>query len=286
MPSLLAQAASFTETLPQRLQDLRPYALSLQPRPIASFAVGVLDNAIQAVQSPQRPGQEQIVEAGATLAHTLLSFFTVFVLSYYWLVERAFIKRIILRTVPVWHARSVNTIWMEVEEKLGGWVRGQLILMLAIGVMAAIGYFLLGLPNPILLGVAAGLFEIIPMVGPFLAFAPAVLVALAAVDPPRALVVAGYALVIQQIESNILVPRVMGRTVGISPLTVLLGILFGAALAGLPGSFLAVPLAGALQVILAHLLRSEDASQSEEHADPVDRAAHQGAAQPHKVAAA
>ena len=181
--------------------------------------------------------------------------------------------------------RSVNTVWMEVEEKLGGWVRGQLLLMLAIGAMATVGYALLGLPSPILLGVAAALFEIIPMIGPFLAFAPAVLVALATVDPTRALEVAGYALVIQQIESNILVPRVMGHTVGVSPLTVLIGILVGASLAGLPGAFLAVPLAGALQVILAHSLRSEDASQSEEHHDGVDRAAHQGVANPHKVAA-
>jgi predicted PurR-regulated permease PerM len=125
------------------------------------------------------------------------------------------------------------------------------------------------------LGVMAALFEIVPMVGPFLAFAPAVLVALA-IDPTRALGVAIFALVIQQIESNILVPRVMGRTVGVSPLTVLLGILVGSALAGLPGAFLAVPLAGALQVVLAHALQTEDSVQSEEHLDPVDRAAAQG----------
>lgn len=285
-PSVVSQAASFGDTLPERLQGLRPYAENVQPRPLQAFAVGALDNAIQAVQAPPRPAQDQIVQASATAAHTLLNFFTVFVLAFYWLVERASIKRAILRAVPVRHARSVNTVWMEVEEKLGGWVRGQLLLMLAIGLMATIGYFALGLPNPVLLGVAAGLFEIIPMVGPFLAFAPAVLVALAAIDPTRALAVIGYALVIQQIESNILVPRVMGRTVGISALTVLLGILVGGALAGLPGAFLAVPVAGALQVILAHLLRTEDAVQSEEHGDPVDRAAHQGTPPPRGAAAA
>jgi predicted PurR-regulated permease PerM len=283
VPSLLSQAASFTETLPSRLQQLRPYAETLQPRAVQGVALGVLDNATQAVQAPTRPvAQEQVIEAGATFAHTLVSFFTVFVLAYYWLVERPSIKRVILRTVPVRQARSVNTVWMEVEERLGGWVRGQLILMLAIGSMAAVGYFFLGLPNPILLGVAAGLFEIIPMIGPFLAFAPAVLVALA-VDPTRALAVVGFALVIQQIESNVLVPRVMGRTVGISPLTVLLGILVGTALAGLPGAFLAVPLAAALQVILAHVLRTEDVAQAEEHREPVDRAVHQGAPHPHNV---
>src|SRR6202022_1737401 len=104
----------FTETLPNRLEQLRPYAQDLVPRPVATFAVGVLDNAIQAVQSPPRPAQDEIVQAGATAAHTLLSFFTVFVLAYYWLVERALIKRVILRTVPVRHARSVNTLWMEI----------------------------------------------------------------------------------------------------------------------------------------------------------------------------
>jgi predicted PurR-regulated permease PerM len=287
VPSVVSQAASFTEAIPERLQQLRPYGENLQPRAVQALALGILDNATQAVQAPARPvAQEQVIEAGATFAHTLVSFFTVFVLAYYWLVERPSIKRVVLRTVPVRQARNVNTVWMEVEEKLGGWVRGQLILMLAIGIMAAVGYFFLGLPNPILLGVSAALFEIIPMIVPFLAFAPAVLVALATVDPTRALAVAAYAVVIQQIESNILVPRVMGRTVGISPLTVLLGILIGSALAGLPGAFLAVPVGGVLQVILAHVLRTEDPSQAEEHADPVDRAAQQGAAQSRTVAAA
>ena len=278
-PSLASQASSFSESLPDRLQHLRQYAESLQPRPLQGFAVGAIDNAVQTVTTPARPGQEQVIEAGATAAHTLLGVISVFVLAYYWLAERASIKRVILRIVPAHHAREVNTLWMEVEEKLGGWVRGELVLMLAIGVMATASYVALGLPNPALLGVAAALFEIVPMIGPFLAFAPAVLVALATIDPTRALAVVGCALVIQQIESNILVPRVMGHTVGVSQLTVLLGILIGAALAGIPGAFLAVPIAGAVQVIMAHLLLAEDDAQSEEHQDPVDRAVHEGRVQ-------
>ena len=264
VPNVAAQAGSFMDSLPQRVAQLRPHAQNLPLRPLQQLALNVLDNAAQVVQSPAGPAQAQLVEAGATAVHTVVSFLTVFVLAFYWLVERPSIKRVLLRTVPARHARGVNTVWLEVEEKLGGWVRGQLLLMLAIGLMAGVGYTLMGLPNAALLGVLAGLFEIVPMVGPFLAFAPAVLVGLA-IDPTRALMVAVYALAIQQIESNVLVPRVMGRTVGVSPLTVLLGILVGFALAGLPGAFVAVPIAGALQVILAHALRAEDPSQAEEH---------------------
>jgi predicted PurR-regulated permease PerM len=284
VPSVATQAGSFMDTLPERLGQLRPVAARLQPRTAQSMAVDAIDSLSQALQQPQRPAQEQVIEAGATAAHTVISFLTVFVLAFYWLIERASLKRVILRTVPVRHARGVNTVWMEVEEKLGGWVRGQLLLMLAVGIMAGLGYTLIGLPNPILLGVASGLFEIVPMIGPFLAFAPAVLVALA-LDPSKAAIVIVYALVIQQLESNVLVPRVMGRTVGVSPLTVLLGILVGSALAGLPGAFLAVPIAGAIQVILAHALRAEDVSQSEEHREPTERAVQQGSVSPPSAAA-
>jgi predicted PurR-regulated permease PerM len=275
IPSVASQAGSFMESLPDRLTAVRPYAMSL-PRPLQTVSLSAIDATLESVKAPRVSGQEQLVEAGATALHTLISLLTVFVLAYYWLVERASIKRVVLRAVPVQHARDVHTAWMEVEDKLGGWVRGQLILMLAIGVMATIGYTVIGLPNSILLGVAAGLFEIVPMIGPFLAFAPAVLVALA-VNPAQAIVVVIYALIIQQIETNILVPRVMGHTVGVSPLTVLLGILVGSALAGLPGAFLAVPLAGALQVVLAHALRIEDPAQAEEHREPVERSVQHSA---------
>jgi predicted PurR-regulated permease PerM len=260
LPSVAAQGGAFTETLPQRVEALQTQAQNLRPTPLRDAATAALGRV-----------SEELVAAGETAAHGIISFLTVFVLAFYWLVERATIKRALLRAVPVRHARSVNTVWLEVEDKLGGWVRGQLLLMLAIGVMAGVGYSVIGLPNPAVLAVAAGLFEIVPMIGPVLAFTPAVLVALAA-DPSKALIVLVYAIIIQQIESQILVPRVMRHAVGVSPLTVLLGILAGAALAGLAGAFLAVPLAAAAQVILAHVLRVEDPAQAEEHATPRGRA--------------
>ncbi len=280
IPNVASQAAAFMTAMPDRLEVLRLDAVSLRPVLVANFAAGLIQSAEQAVRAPQQPGNDQIVEAGTTAAHTLLGLVTVFVLAFYWLVERASIKRVVLRAVPTRLARDVNTVWMEVEEKLGGWVRGQMILMLAIACMATVGYVLLGIPNPALLGAAAGLFELVPMIGPFLAFAPAVLVALVTVDGQHALLVVAYALVIQQIESNVLVPRIMGSTVGISPLTVLLALLVGGSLAGLPGAFLAVPIAAALQVILAHALHTEDPSQAEEHPDPRDREEHQGGSSP------
>lgn len=257
-PSLVAQGAAFTENLPSNIEALRPYAEQLQPRPLQQAAVEGIDRlAAELSQTNALPG-EQLLEAGATALRTVVNFLTVFVLAFYWLLERPGLKRALLRLVPSSRARDVNELWIEVEEKLGGWVRGQLILMLAMGVMAGIGFFLIGLPNPILLAVFAAVAEMIPVVGPFLAFAPAILVAITTGDLTLVLLTAVYSLIIQELEANVLVPRVMSRTVGISPLTVLLGILAGAALYGIPGALVAVPVAGAIQVILAYSLRHEE----------------------------
>ena len=275
VPGVLTEGSAFMDAFPQRLDALREQAATLQPAALRTAVIGGLDRIGQTFQTPATPASDQLVVVGATAAQTVIGAVSIFVLAFYWLVERASIKRAVLRAAPARHARSVNTVWLEVEQKLGGWVRGQLLLMLAIAVMSGIAFLLIGLPNPVLLAVLAGLFEIIPMLGPILAFTPAVLVALAT-DPSKALIVLACAIVIQQIETNVLVPRVMHHTVGVSPLTVLLGILTGSALYGLPGAFLAVPVAAAVQVILAHFLRVEDGEQAQEHPTPGEQEVAQG----------
>jgi predicted PurR-regulated permease PerM len=271
LPSLVNQSGAFLQDLPGRLDTLRSY-VAAAPRPIQQAAETAIASSGQAAEVPSTSNAEQLLQAGIAAAHTLFDMIMVFVLAFYWLVEREAIKGVLLRALPSRYRTSAGSMWIEVEDKLGGWVRGELLLMLAVGAMSGLGYWLMGLPNPLLLAVLAGALEIVPMIGPILSSAPAVLVALAS-DPVKALIVAGYALLVQQIENNVLVPRVMGRTIGISPLVVLVGILIGAALYGIAGAFLAVPVAGALQVILAHTLHTEDPQQAEAHTEAADAAA-------------
>ena len=256
VPAVTSQGAAFAQELPARLAALRPLVEPLQPPALRDALLGGLDRAGEAMRSPGAPDDEQLVMVGTTAAHLLLNTMTVFILGFYWLMERNAVKRFVLRLAGPRRARQVSEAWLEVEQKWGGWVRGQLVLMLAIGVMAGLGFLVLGLPSPVLLAAFAAAAEMIPMVGPFLAFLPAVLVAFT-ISPGTALAVVVFALVIQQIEGNVLVPRVMSHAAGISPLTVMLGILVGAALYGLPGAFLAVPVAAALQVIVAAFMRDD-----------------------------
>ena len=121
----------------------------------------------------------------------------------------------------------------------------------------------MGLPFWLLLGVIAGLTEAIPNVGPVLGAIPAVLVALT-VDWKLALVVVGFVTVLQLLENAVLVPRIMKGTVGLSPLTVILAILAGSEFRGVVGALLAVPIAGAISVILADVLREKHEREAAE----------------------
>jgi hypothetical protein len=116
---------------------------------------------------------------------------------------------------------------------------------------------LIGLPNALILAVFAGFMEAVPLVGPFIGAIPAILVALT-VSPTAALWVVLATVIIQQIENNLLVPRVMKRTVGVSPLVTLLALIGFGSLFGILGALIALPLAAVIQLILDHYVLSAD----------------------------
>ena len=140
------------------------------------------------------------------------------------------------------------------------WVRGELILMGAIGIGTSVAYTLLGVPAALLLGLFAALAEAIPIVGPLIGAIPAVLVA-ATVSPQLALVVAGVYVVLQIIEGNVLVPLVMRNTIGISPFLVILSVLIGGAAGGFAGALLAVPIAAVGEILIEGFQRARSRSR-------------------------
>lgn len=185
----------------------------------------------------------------------VVSMITVLILSFYMLLEGPAIKEGFLDLFPRRHHRQLETVLQHVGQKFGGWLRGQLYLGLIIGLAAGLGTWALGLPYPFLLGVAAGITELIPLIGPVLGAIPAVLVAL--FGPTwRLLAVIVYFTFIQQAEGNFLVPRVMKQSVGLSSLLTLVAIMIGTNLMGIIGALLAVPIAAALQVIVGEIVRT------------------------------
>ncbi len=185
----------------------------------------------------------------------VVSAVTVLILSFYMLLEGPTMKAAFLRLFPRRTHRQLEAVLAEIGRKFGGWLRGQLFLGLIVGVAAGVGTAALGLPYAFLLGLAAGITELIPLVGPVLGAIPAVSVAL--FGPPwRLVAVVVLFVVIQQAENHFLVPRVTRQTVGLSPVLTLIAIMVGTKLMGVLGALLAVPVAAAVQVVAGELVRT------------------------------
>jgi predicted PurR-regulated permease PerM len=224
----------------------------LQPAPLAAAIGALLDALDRAVRRAPAPTADQVIVAGFTIVEVFGALVTVVTLVYFWLLERARIQRFVLAFVALPRRGGVREAWNDVEDGLGRWVRGQLIIMALMGVATGIAYTLLGVPGALVLGLTAGLFEVIPIVGPLLGAIPALIVA-ATVRPELILSVAVVYAIVQIGEANILVPIVMRNTVGLSPFIVLVSILLGAGLGGIMGAFLAIPVAASAEIILERL---------------------------------
>jgi len=256
VPAAFNQGQRIIADLPPFFEQVRVWAADLRPRALGTSITALVDSVAEIFKSAPPPGPDEVVEVGTAVAEGVLFLFTMLAIVFFWLIEHARLQRYTLAFLPATRRKGARRAWNEIETRLGLWVRGQLILMGAMGAATGTVYTLLGLPGALLLGLIAALTEAIPIVGPLLGAIPAILVA-ATVSPQLALVVALIYLVLQLIEGNVLVPLVMRSTIGISPLLVLFSLLIGAQVGGLIGALLAVPLAASVEIVLQHLQARE-----------------------------
>jgi predicted PurR-regulated permease PerM len=198
----------------------------------------------------------------ASVASGIFSGVLALVLSFYLLLEAETIGRNIDGAIPIEYRDEWRHIKTEFNRIWSSFLRGQVMLALIIGVLVTLTLTILGVPNALLLGLLAGLLEVVPNLGPILAMIPAVLIALLrgstlwTIDPLLfALIVVGAYVVIQQLENNLIVPKVIGESVDLPPVVILIGALAGASLAGVLGIFLAAPMLATARVVAKFLLR-------------------------------
>ncbi len=186
---------------------------------------------------------------GATFS-TIFTFFTLMVVSYFLLAEREVLsEKLSWITKSTEQKAKFSKLLDAIEEQLGGWVRGELILMLIIGLLTFVGLTALGVPYALPLAILAGLLEIVPNIGPTIAAIPAIALAFISGGWIPAAMVLVLNLLIQQLENNFFVPRVMKAAANVSPLASILSILIGLQLGGVMGALLGVPLYIVLRTI-------------------------------------
>lgn len=197
----------------------------------------------------------ELLQLGGTAFGAVAAVMVVLILAFFLIAEKTALVKAIAFVAPAEYQPFVMQVSGKMRERLGAWLRGELILMLTIFVCTYIALSVLGVPYALILSLLAGLFEIIPFIGPWLSAIPAIILALS-VSPVHALLTAIAYFMIQLLENNILVPKIMQKVSGLNPIISLLAVLIGWRVGNVVGVVLSIPLAMAGSVLLEEIFRN------------------------------
>ena len=208
--------------------------------------------------STDRPLSDQLERArriGLQVFHVLLIIVLAPIIAFYLLVDLPHIRETSEALIPPAARDEVMVVAHRLNRAIGGFFRGQLAVALIVGVICSIGLAIIQLKFWFLVGMIAGLFNVIPLVGPWIGGVPGVVIALTTGSPLQAALVVAIMAGAQQIDNHLITPQVMQRAVRLHPAAVMLALLAGGTLGGFFGLLLAVPAAAVLKILAGHLWR-------------------------------
>ncbi len=239
LPPLIEQSSKLIVTLPPLLSQI--------------FNIAHIDKSV--FQSNLTSLSGNAFSLTLAIFDNFLTIIFLLVITFYLLLERNNLENRI-SALFVGNEERTRKLITHIQEKLGSWFRGQLVLSIIIGVLSYIGLSILNIPYALPLSLMAGIMEVIPVIGPIISSLPAILVSLT-ISPVLGFGVAIMYFVIQQLENHLIVPQVMKKAVGLNPLVVILTIAVGSRLLGFAGALLAVPMAAVLQILVTEVIEQK-----------------------------
>ncbi|WP_254513703.1 AI-2E family transporter [Anatilimnocola floriformis] len=262
LPELVSQGRAFWERLPGFYDQGRDFLLASSNRTLRTIGnrvpvtmpeiTGIGLMSLGLGDSSNSP-LSMLWQIGTGMLGCL----AVGVLAFYWSTHEEATTRSILQLAPDHRREFYQDLVDELLRKLGGYVRGQLLLCAAVGVLSLIAFLLIGLPYSLMLALIAGVLEAVPIIGPTLGAVPAILVALSLGPEQTALVIVA-AMCVQTLENYLLVPSIMGSSVGLGAVVTLVAIVACGALFGVVGAIFAIPLAAVCQTLFERLVLQAD----------------------------
>jgi predicted PurR-regulated permease PerM len=257
-PLIIEQGGTIAAAVPSYYQSLRTWIVSFPNQWIGRLGE-FLPITLAGQQAVQQTGEQMLDSAGqvlgymASAAQIFFVIMAILLLAFHWTLDGPRIVCSLLLLLPTDQRERIRELISAMETQVGAYVAGEATLCLIIGILSLIAYWLLDLPNVLVLAFIAGVMEAVPMIGPLLGAVPAALVALS-ISPAKLVWVIVASVVIQQLENNLLVPRVMRKAVGVNPFVSLLAIFAFGSLFGLAGAIMAIPMAAILQLLLDHFV--------------------------------
>ncbi len=244
-PTLVSEAQGLDDRGPELIDQFQSWVDNIDPTGdgrIREWAT----NALQ-------QGSGTLSNIPFTIVSSVAEVVLVIAMSLYWLIAKPSMREFVLSLLPEAYRENADDTLHSIGTTIGGYVRAQLLAGLVIGSLTYVGLTIIGVDYALVLAVVAGLGEIVPIVGPILSAIPAIAVALLT-SPSQAIIVAVFYLVLQQIESNVLQPNLVRNQADIPPLLVLFSLFVGGTVGGILGALVAVPLSGAIKVIVVRVV--------------------------------
>ncbi len=269
-PLVFDQGAAIIKMVPDYYQDLRswvgdsPNHLIASLNPLLPAVIPGFEMVVQT--SPEElASAEQALVYVATASKLVFYAVVILLLAFYWTLDGPRTIQSLILMLPKTHRENIAALIKAMESKIGYFIAGQGALCLVIGVLALISYLIIGLPNALVLALVAGALEAVPMVGPTLGAIPAGMIALS-ISPSKLIWVIVATVIIQLLENNLLVPRIMSKAVGVNPFVSLLAIFAFSSLFGIAGALMAIPIAAIIQLLLDQFIFHPMPSEQEESA--------------------
>ncbi len=272
-PDIRSQAEAFIATFPdlydQSVADLEGM---LSSAGFDSVAIISYDQLLEYINDPQNRSTllSILFDQLGTVTSSIFEFMLVFlvgpVLAFYFLIDLPSVQKRLVDVFPENRRSEASHVGRQLNTAIGGFLRGQLVVAVIVGVMLSFGYWVIGLEFWLLIGLVGGILNIVPFLGPWVGGFLGVLVAVTTADFSTAIWAVVVAVIVQQIDNNFVSPSVLKATVRLHPAVTLVSLILGGALAGLWGVVIAIPLVASIKIVLGHWWRTRVLGQTWEEA--------------------
>ncbi|KKU11397.1 MAG: hypothetical protein UX16_C0016G0003 [Parcubacteria group bacterium GW2011_GWB1_45_7] len=255
VPSMVSDLSQLTSYLPKLTTQIAgSLDAARQGAPQYFDFVGEIQNIVEILSGYLQQFSQSALNVLVGAFGGIVSFIAVVVISFYLAIMKNGIEGLLEAIIPERYETYIVNLWRRVEHKVGLWLQGQLLLALIIGFLVYIGLSLFHIKFALLFAIIAMVLEIVPVAGPVLSAIPAIFMAFLQ-SPMLGFWIFIMYVVVQQLESHILVPIVIGKTTGMNPIVVILAILIGFQLAGIPGALVGVPVATIIVEIVDDMVK-------------------------------
>jgi predicted PurR-regulated permease PerM len=263
IPNIAVESGQLTQALPKFISSVSGALEKAQQTTSSRYFdfLSEIQNFLDSFTQFLQVSSQSVLNLIVSIFGGVLSFIAIIIISFYLSVMRRGIIGFIGSIIPEKYENYVISLWKRAEFKVGRWLQSQLLLALTMGLIVFVGLSLFKVKYALLLGIVAMVLEIVPVVGPVIFAIPGILLAFLQ-SPALGIWVLVFYVVVQQLESHVLTPLIIGKTVGLNPVTVIIAILIGGRIDGIIGVLMAVPMAVIIVEILDDIARQRENRKS------------------------